>query len=280
MPLERIKRIVDEVAVHKKEVERIIPYMNNEPFLDARIIEILRYIKERGIFVELSTNASVLDKAYTEQIVEEKLIDDFRISFFSGFASTYKTLMPGLDYVRTLENIKYFLNINRKKGNPVPVQIIQVMYKGMDLEAEKLKMKELFPDVEIHYFGYLDRAGNMEYKNELAVKDYSKASLQGCSLLRLEERFTITSRGNVILCSQDWLQKEIIGNVNKNEIQDIFLGNERREQLEKLYGQAKSEDSFLCKNCKLAKIQYYQSGQIVQNFKGDHFMYCNDKKVY
>ena len=46
------------------------------------MMDILRYIKEKGFFVELSTNASALSENRSEQIIKDRLIDDFRISFF------------------------------------------------------------------------------------------------------------------------------------------------------------------------------------------------------
>ncbi len=279
MPEELIKRIIDELELHKEEVERIIPYMNNEPFLDNRMMDILRYIKEKGFFVELSTNASALSENRSEQIIKDRLIDDFRISFFSGYEYLYRKIMPGLNYQKTLHNIQYFLQMNKENGNPVPVQIIQVMHEKMDLKAEQRKMKELFPEVNIHYFGYLDRAGNMKCKNDLAIKDFSGASLRGCSLARLEERFTITAHGEVIICSQDWLNKEVIGNIAKNRIEDIFLGKQRERLLRQLYGERDSDDLFLCKRCKLANVQTDGSEVISQNFSGDKFMSPSDEKI-
>lgn len=279
MSSELIKRIIDESELHKDEVDRIIPYMNNEPFLDNRMIDILRYIKEKGFFVELSTNASTLSEVLSEQIIKKRLIDDFRISFFSGYEEIYRKMMPGLNYQRTLHNIQYFLKVNKENGNPVPVQIIQVMHEKMDLKGEKRKMEELFPEVNIHYFGYLDRAGNMKCKNDLAIKDFSDTSLRGCSLSRIEERFTITAHGEVIICSQDWLNKEVIGNITKDSIKEIFLGKGRVRLIEQVYGERDSDDSFLCKRCKLANVQNIWSGVISQNFKGDKFMSPSDEKI-
>ena len=243
------------------------------------MMDILRYIKEKGFFVELSTNASALSENRSEQIIKDRLIDDFRISFFSGYEYLYRKIMPGLNYQKTLHNIQYFLQMNKENGNPVPVQIIQVMHEKMDLKAEQRKMKELFPEVNIHYFGYLDRAGNMKCKNDLAIKDFSGASLRGCSLARLEERFTITAHGEVIICSQDWLNKEVIGNIAKNRIEDIFLGKQRERLLRQLYGERDSDDLFLCKRCKLANVQTDGSEVISQNFSGDKFMSPSDEKI-
>ncbi|WP_019189873.1 radical SAM/SPASM domain-containing protein [Levyella massiliensis] len=278
LSIDRIKSIIDEAAMHRGDIERIIPYLNNEPFLDERMVEILKYIKKRNLPVELSTNASRLNEDISRVIVDEKLVDDLRISFFSAFEHQYKKLMPGLDYYNTLGNIHAFINYNKKRGNAIPVQIIQVMYDGMDLDAERIKTNQLFNGTKIHYFGYLDRAGNMSVKNNLRLDDNSNIKLAGCKLKRLEERISIVANGNVVLCSQDWTQREVLGNVHVSSVEEIFQGEQRKERLERLYGQTNNMAGFLCKRCKLLCISYGGRNPI-QNFKGDFFMDPEDNKI-
>lgn len=80
---EKVNLLIKELAEHKEDIERVVPYLNNEPFLDKRCISILRRLKKNH-FIELSTNASLLSKEVAETIVNEKLVDDFRISFLEG----------------------------------------------------------------------------------------------------------------------------------------------------------------------------------------------------
>ena len=82
---EQIEKLLEEFDEHASEIERIIPYLNNEPFIDSRFINLLRRLKsKKNHTIEVSTNASLLTKEISEIIVNEKLIDDFRISFFAG----------------------------------------------------------------------------------------------------------------------------------------------------------------------------------------------------
>lgn len=278
LDMDCIKKLIDEIAKHKKEVKRVIPYLNNEPFLDNRIIEILRYIKSKGLFVEVSTNASNLNNRYAEKVINEKLIDELRISFFSAFPETYKKVMPSLQYNEVVKNINYFLDYNVKKGKPIDVEIIQVMYEGMNYEAESKRIKELFKDTRYHYFGYLDRAGNCKEKNKLFINKKEEKKLAGCSLRRLEDRFVIGADGDVITCSQDWIHEEVIGNVYNNSIKSIWNSKERKELLDKLYGNKESNIDFICNRCKLVNLNL--DGNIRLNFEGDNFMSADGTKIF
>ena len=75
------------------------------------------------------------------------------------------------------------------------------------------------------------------------------------------------------------MNKEVIGNIAKNRIEDIFLGKQRERLLRQLYGERDSDDLFLCKRCKLANVQTDGSEVISQNFSGDKFMSPSDEKI-
>lgn len=61
-------------------------------------------------------------------------------------------------------------------------------------------------------------------------------------------------------------------------MEEIFQGEQRKERLERLYGQTNSKADFLCKRCKLLCISHGGSNPI-QNFKGDFFMDPEDNKI-
>jgi MoaA/NifB/PqqE/SkfB family radical SAM enzyme len=124
MKFDLIKSIIDQCAKNKECLDRIIPYVNNEPFIDKRMIDILRYIKSKGIKVELSTNASLLTKNISDIIIKENLIHDFRISVFSSNKQEYAKIMTGLSFNTVYENITYFLEENKKQNNIISTKII------------------------------------------------------------------------------------------------------------------------------------------------------------
>ena len=165
-----IDKILDECEHHKDEIECVIPYVNNEPFLDKRMVDILRKIKSKGLKVELSTNASALTEEIARAIVDENLIHDFRISFFASKKEDYQKLMPRLNYEHVVKNIKYFADYNRSKGSPIHTNIIMILLDDMDMQRNIDEAKDLF-GIEVRVFGYLDRAGANEKKNKLLTEE-------------------------------------------------------------------------------------------------------------
>ncbi len=59
MSLEDWKRLVDEIAQHKI---RFVLVRGGEPFLFKGIMELLRYINAKGLFLSVDTNGTILDQ--------------------------------------------------------------------------------------------------------------------------------------------------------------------------------------------------------------------------
>lgn len=260
--------IFTEIYQHKNEVERVIPYLNNEPLLDARALEVLRRLKSLGFFVELSTNASLLNVDVARAIVEERLVDDLRISFFGGNPSDYARMMPGLPFDKVVENVQQLMQIGKSEGRLSSVTVVMVMYPMLDVEKNYLQIKRLFPDITIRKFGYLDRASNVRaIKNPTRIGkegfDYS-----GCHLNRPNERMCIQWDGSVVLCSQDWRKDHCLGVVGDQTIESIWTGGAIREVRRALEGFSKME--LLCRKCKLAMIKGDEGVEL--NFLGDRYM--------
>ena len=267
-----LKNILTEIANNKNKIERVIPYLNNEPSFDKRMINILRYLKSNKIFVELSTNMSMWTKEELDFIVKEKLVDDFRISFFADNKELYHIMMPGLNFDSNVEKINYFLNTN---NNKIDTEIVAIMLPHLNVKKIRDGLKILFNNPRIHLFGFVDRCGKVKgFKNDLEINKDSK--LIGCSLKRPFERCCIYADGNVVLCSQDWAKEVILGNVNDNSISEIW-NSERAIEIRKIVsGENSCENDFLCNSCKLAILE--EGSKKVLNFKGDRYMKNDDTK--
>ena len=267
-----LKNLLKEIVSNKDKIERVIPYLNNEPSFDKRMINILRYLKNNQLLIELSTNMSMWTKEELDIIIDEKLVDDFRISFFADNRELYHIMMPGLNFDSNVERINYFLNKNK---NIIDTEIVAIMLPHLNVKKIRDGLKELFNNPQIHLFGFLDRCGKVKgFKNDLEINEDSK--LIGCSLKRPFERCCIYADGNVVLCSQDWAKKVVIGNINDNSISEIW-NSERAIKIRKIVsGEISCEKDFLCNSCKLAILE--ESSKKVLNFKGDRYMKNDDTK--
>ena len=278
MPMETITKIINEAANYKQYVKRVIPYLNNEPTLDKRLVDILRLIKSKGFFVELSTNGVGLNQKLSFEIINEKLVDNLRISFFGGTKETYNSTMTRMDFGTSYKRIKNFCDLNNAKEKPIDLEIVYVLNPKDNAEYETRNLKELFPEENIHLFGYLDRAGNNKEKNKTIYQDCLTGTftLNGCSLHRPDERVCIVNNGDVVLCSQDWRRQIIVGNVNDTSLFNIWNGESFEKVRQKVHGKIRAEKDFLCHSCKLINLKVGETTQL--NFKGDKYMGSDGEK--
>lgn len=228
----------------------LIPYLNNEPFLDTLYCSKLEKINTicPNCKIEISTNLSVLNEKIIKKL--EKLnIHELRVSIFGFNENTYKKMMPGLNYKDVMKNLNSLLKSNLKKTIE-NVSITMIEHKYVKEEEYNL-MKELCENngIKFNKWGFLDRAGNNSYfKNEVKHKN-----IIGCEQNRPIERMHILADGSVVICCQDWRKEVIMGNINNNTIEEVWNGKRYNEVRKSIYDKDK-ECIKLCEKCKLSII--------------------------
>ena len=279
---ERLKQVVlEDLREHRDQVKRVIPYYNNEPFLDADFLVLLRWFKIHmpETQVEVSTNLSAYSDPVFRAILEENLIDDLRISFFGGTPSTYHKLMPGLKFEVSKKKLKSFLDLYDATKSSTKYALVMILHPEYDIPYEAQCLQQNFPehDLKIRYFGYLDRAGSNAYRNKTLIQETPVRRLSGCSLKRNEERLCIDVNGRVPLCSQDWFSSTILGDLEKQTITDIWNGEQKAIVDRIISGKSPAPDDFICKKCKLVYYHSETKGKAM-NFEGDRYMTSQDTK--
>ncbi|HTY45552.1 MAG TPA: radical SAM protein [Patescibacteria group bacterium] len=101
LTLAQIKAIIDELHGMGMRVMRIL---GGEPLLRKDIGEIIRYLRDRNVFIELSTNCTLL-KALSRQIHELALLDVLQVSIDGNEAATDAVRGSGT-YARIIEGIE------------------------------------------------------------------------------------------------------------------------------------------------------------------------------
>ncbi|NUY80473.1 radical SAM protein [Flavobacterium sp. MAH-1] len=277
MPDSLLQQILDEIRLNSHHVKTVIPYLNNEPSLDNRLIPTLQYLKSHGLKTEVSSNFSGFTESKIDTLIEQELVDDLRISFFGGTKASYSQIMPGLNFDQTVKKIEYFISKASGKQILDNTCLILVLSPELDISEETVALKKIFPHLRIRFFGYLDRAGNNTLKND-TLKTYDGLQLSGCSLKRPFERCCIDASGNVILCSQDWDKEVIVGNVSQSSITQVWNSVSFKDVRDMILGKSHSDPDFICYNCKLAEFQTSSRSGIL-NFKGDRYVDQNDVKL-
>lgn len=241
-----------------------------EPFLNKEVFKMIKYSKSKGVNVNLSTNATLLNKELNKQIINSGL-DNIEFSIDGAKASTYNKIRTGSDFDKVIKNIKEFV---KQKGNlkKPTLKITSVIMN--DNSKEMLDLVKLSHDLNINSIYLLiaqewnENQGliksndlNIEMINSLKnAKNYAKE-------LGVYFDTSIPMKlKNSRKCKRPWLSVSIIvdgyitpccrvtnpnicnfGNIYKDPFKTIWNKGSYRDFRKKL----KTEQQLICKNCEL-----------------------------
>lgn len=240
------RKIIIECKENK--IERLVPYLNNEPFLDKTFVSKLQFIRKElpNIELEISTNASLLTKEIIKDLSKINLTE-LRISVFGFTGALHKKIMPGVSHEKVFTNVELIAKYFEKSSCLVSI----VMIDNGDIdEIEFEQMDKYSKSLGFNFFrwGFLDRANN--------VKDFSNvyydAKAHYCEQRRPLERMHILTNGDVIFCCQDWGHEEIVGNISNQTLKEVWNSRFYNLKREQLYSPEK-EAPEICKRCILSK---------------------------
>lgn len=247
------EKIIEECSNYN--IERMIPYLNNEPFIDKNYINRIRLIREKmpNVFIEIATNAELL----TEEIAEalfDLTVDEVRMSIHGLNKETYNTMMKGLEYDKVYSNVEKLLEVREKKGGKTNLAAVCLKANIISRpELEKIREHWESKDIEFMIFDVMDRAGNVE-KDPLGQFDNRKLKekVKGCKFNRPLERIHILFNGDVISCDHDWRRENILGNIKASSIYEVWNGDNYKRFREYSHHEKSSPTNFICKRCSLA----------------------------
>lgn len=186
-----------------------------EPLLYPKIVEAVAYAKRKDVTVRFSTNASLLNKDLSLQLLNAGL-GEIRFSVDECTKEGYESLRRGLKWETVLENIKTFerlkeeggyrtktiLRMTRTKENsPRMPEIIAFWEKIVTLVLTT--PERLIPPPSL-------------FKNNM----FSSGKTLKCK--RVWEHLTVRADGTVGLCCRDWTNVYSMGNLVKENVLDVY----------------------------------------------------------
>ncbi len=100
-----------------------------EPLLHPRLAEMVKIAKEKGGKVGFTTNATLLDKETSEELIKDGL-DFIDFSLDGGTQDVYERIRRGADFYNVINNIKKFTDIKNSMNLKLPdTSITFVMMK-------------------------------------------------------------------------------------------------------------------------------------------------------
>ena len=169
MKLPDWKRLVDEIAGYKI---RFVLIRGGEPFLFHGIIELLDYINDKGIFISIDTNGTVLNK-YAEDLVR---IGNMHITFSVDGPEEIHDYVRGVkgSFGKTKENITLLNELEKNSSNKISKSICFTIssysYKGLG-EMPDVARNLGITSINIVLYYYFSSACGKIYEEEM-VKNF------------------------------------------------------------------------------------------------------------
>jgi len=221
MRFELLKKIVGELTAEYDDI--IVSFtLMGEPLLHPFFLEFVDYVINSKIFnLIIETNGTLLNDEIIQQLSSypaEKLTLLFGIDAISQ--ETYGKLRlsaDGKNYYETVkQNIQKFLNYNEINKLRTFVQILKIQDNKTEIEQFYEFWEKLTPNIVIQKYN--------NYLNLLEDKQIADLTpLERFPCWHLQRDMEIFVNGDVPICKQDFNGKYIIGNLQTNNINEIWL---------------------------------------------------------
>jgi radical SAM protein with 4Fe4S-binding SPASM domain len=236
------EKILGECAT-EPTVWRLEPFLNNEPFTDVRMVDLIAMAKQRvpHAIVTVTTNGSLVTPKITDRLIHSGL-DAIWFSFNGATKETYEQIM-GLSFDQVKKNIDYLLD-----KRPSSLRVYTNMIDTVPMRGEIAENVRYWQSrgVQSGSSPFVNRAGNVRNFDELNYRAHTAQPARLCELLY--RKMYIGYNGDVLLCCMDWRRRVVLGNVRKQSLREIWLGD-RYQHYRQLHEEGRVNELELCSTC-------------------------------
>lgn len=234
-------RIIDQAA--KLGVYSIKLSWRGEPLLNKRIVDMVRYAKQKGIKeVAFLSNAEFLTKEMAESLVDAGL--DWLSISADGVGEIYNEIRRPAIFEETLERVAYMKKYRDGKGLSRPLLRVQSIMSAVEND----------PDVyRSSWEGIVDRINVIADE----VRDFNEKDLQWDKYFvcpKPWQRMTIAYDGRVHQCISDYGARKVIGDVNTESLLEVWHGEKSRAVREAFLKHRYLEENEPCNICSYGVI--------------------------
>ena len=124
-------RIVDQVP----DLARAVLHGVGEPMLVKNLPRMVRYLKDRGVYVLFNTNGTVLNERNGRALIAAQL-DELRVSLDAATAASFRVVRGKNYFDRIIRNVRAFRDLQVREGHDRPV--VSVWLTGLKETIEEL----------------------------------------------------------------------------------------------------------------------------------------------
>jgi len=244
MDFSLFRRIIDDAS--RIGVRMVRLYLHGEPILHPQIVEMLGYVKRKGIGIHLVTNGTLFTRDRIEAILDSNFNRGDRIIFsILGYSKeVHEKIMRGVDHYQVLKDLSLFLELRREKKLNVPV--IEVIFYGMpENESEKREFYEYWHGV-VDHVQIVDETSKHFAGFKSAHPD--SVPLRSRTCIYLWDRMTIFWNGDVTTCMADVDGIHRFGNLREQSISEVW-NCQTIKSIKQLHKQRNFQELPLCSRC-------------------------------
>lgn len=244
MDFSLFQRIINDASESGVKMVRL--YLHGEPMLHPQIIEMLHYLKQKGIVIHLVTNGTLFTRDRVEAILRSKVNRADRIIFsILGYSKeVHEKIMKGVDHDQVLKNLLLFLELRKEMGLNGPT--IEVIFYTMPENAdEKKKFYEYWHPLVDHVQVVGSTSQQFE-KYKSTHLDSVPTRSRTCTYLW--DRMTVFWNGDVTTCMADVDGVNRFGNLSEQSISEAW-NCQTILSIKQLHKKRHFQDIPLCSQC-------------------------------
>lgn len=243
MSLEQFRNIIDKVALH---TNTLMFYFMGEPFLNKQAYEMIRYAKDVGIpWVTTCTNG---DPVNPRKLVESG-IDEVSFQIGGMTQATHEIYRINSNLERILRNLEETIRIKRETGSVIRIICGFILMKHNEHEVAEFKHR--MAEIGVDEASIIDPCvRTVEQGNQYLPADrnhwYYDAEAFRRGLLRpkvlpnnecpwIYYSLAIHVNGDVVPCCRDPKGEEIMGNLLREELDQVWNGERYQEFRRRLH---------------------------------------------
>ena len=245
-------KIVDE-CVAEKDLHDFVPMSKNEPLLDVKMEQRVTEFKAKAQphqMVELVTNGSGLTPTRAQRLMEAG-VDLITVSVNALNEATYKQVMIGLSWKQVMNNLEALSKMSLSMVN-VYLRFVADQHNKEELNGFRKRWKHF----NLFQFNINNRAGTVRNYEMMAMKYNDFISrLRRVAGSRVYpvcpyvfSMAHILENGDVPMCSNDWENREVLGNIKTQTLREIY-NSPRMNQIRELMSAGKFEEIDACRSC-------------------------------
>ncbi len=240
-----------------------------EPLMDKLFVQRVKYVREKKTiqYIDMNTNLFFLDLSKARELVDLQM--NFHVSLDEVDEKLYEEI-KGIEFKRVIENLFMLAKVNSESRNPVRISVKFKTIQSLDeLKSNPIFKKmmilcdegKLFMDIlpisksdcinnmggNFNSSGFLTKYFNNGKVNR-TYKDYNLTNPAPCSAFW--RNLVIMPDGQVVQCCVDVRKKIIVGDLNKQTVKDIWLGESFKELRKRAVNRERSRME-LCAECDL-----------------------------